>query len=216
MPTDSGIGNLRYVEGHFQRRDANLRQGAFAEHITTGTLGRFEGFLAGLWQACFILAGPEYATMLAAEARSPRKNLKKGFKTIYMRFTVFFLGAVLTTGVVIPYNDATLVAINSGAAGGAGTGAASPYVIAMQNLGITVLPDITNALLLTSIFSAGNSYVYCASRTLYAMALDGHAPRFFQKCTKSGVPIYCFALTMLFPFLSLLTLGNSASKVVTW
>lgn len=30
----------------------------------------------------------------------------------------------------------------------------------MQNMGISVLPHITNALLVTSIFSAGNTYVY--------------------------------------------------------
>lgn len=26
-------------------------KGAFAEYVTTGTLGRFEGFLAALWKA---------------------------------------------------------------------------------------------------------------------------------------------------------------------
>ena len=36
-----------------------------------------------------------------------------------------------------------------------GTAAASPYVIAMQNLGVGGLPNLVNALLVTSIFSAG-------------------------------------------------------------
>ncbi|EOO01887.1 putative amino acid transporter protein [Phaeoacremonium minimum UCRPA7] len=142
--------------------------GAFAEYLATGTLGRFEGFLSGLWRACFVIVGPEYVAMLAAEAKSPRKTLKKAYTTIYWRFGLFFIGGALAVGIVVPYNDPTLVAINSGETGGSGTGAASPYVIAMQNMGIEVLPHITNALLLTSIFSAGNSYVYCASRTLLA------------------------------------------------
>ncbi|KKY21631.1 putative amino acid permease [Phaeomoniella chlamydospora] len=190
--------------------------GAFAEYITTGSLGRFEGFLSGLWRAAFVIVGPEYCAMLAAEAKYPRKTLKKAFKTMYFRFALFFIGGALAVGIVIPYNDATLVAINSGEADGSGTGAASPYVIAMQNMGIGVLPHITNALLMTSIFSAGNSYVYCASRTLYSLALDGHAPKVLRKLTKSGVPIYCFAITMIFPFLSLLILGSNASQVVLW
>jgi len=59
----------------------------------------------------------------------------------------------------------------------------------MQNLGIDVLPHITNALLVTSIFSAGNTYVYASTRTLYGLALEGQAPKFLRKCTKKGVLI---------------------------
>lgn len=43
-------------------------QGAFAEYVTTGSLGRFEGFLAGLWEAAFVITGPEYVAMLAGES----------------------------------------------------------------------------------------------------------------------------------------------------
>lgn len=63
----------------------------------------------------------------------------------------------MACGIVIPYNDKNLIAVLDGT--GSGTAAASPYVIAMQNLGIGFLPHLTNALLVTSIFSAGNSYV---------------------------------------------------------
>lgn len=41
----------------------------------------------------------------------------------------------------------------------------------MQNLGVTGLPHFVNALLVTSIFSAGNTYTYCATRNLYGLAL---------------------------------------------
>jgi len=66
----------------------------------------------------------------------------------------------LACGIVIPYNDPQLIALLSGDSAASGTAASSPYVIAMQNLGIGVLPHLTNALLVTFIFSAGNSYVY--------------------------------------------------------
>lgn len=36
----------------------NDPQGAFAEYVTTGSLGRFEGFLAALWKAAFTIVGP--------------------------------------------------------------------------------------------------------------------------------------------------------------
>ena len=95
--------------------------------------------------------------MMAGEASYPRKNLKRAFKTIYFRFGFFFIGGALACGIVIPYNDKNLMSILE--SDGGSTAASSPYVIAMQNMGIDVLPHITNALLVTSIFSAGNSYV---------------------------------------------------------
>jgi amino acid transporter len=190
--------------------------GAFAEYVTVGHLGKFEGFLAALWEAALTVVGPEYISMVAGEAAHPRKTLKRAFKTTYWRFGIFFIGGALCCGIIIPYNDPMLNAILKGDSAGSGTGAASPYVIAMHNLGIGVLPHITNALLVTSIFSAGNSYVYCASRTLYALSIDGHAPRFLQKCTGKGVPIYCFCITMIFPFLSFLAIGSGSAQVITW
>ncbi|RDW64085.1 amino acid transporter-like protein [Coleophoma crateriformis] len=190
--------------------------GAFAEYVTTGNLGRFEGFLAALWEAAFTIVGPEYVAMMSGEASHPRKNLKRAFKTIYWRFGIFFIGGALACGIVIPYNDTTLINVLSGSSAGGGTAASSPYVIAMHNMGIGVLPHITNALLVTSIFSAGNSYVYAASRTLYSLSLDGHAPQFLRKCTKKGVPIYCFCIVMLFPCLSFLAISSSAGQVITW
>jgi amino acid transporter len=187
-----------------------------AEHHTTGDLGRFEGFLAALWSASFTVVGPEYISMVSAEAKRPRIYIKTAFKTIYWRFGIFFILGSLCVGIVIPYNDPTLVDIIFGSGSGGGTAAASPYVIAMSNLGVEVLPHITNALMVTSIFSAGNTYTYCATRSLYGLAIEGRAPRFLRKCTKNGVPIFCFCVVMAFPFLSFLQLSNSSSKVLTW
>ncbi|KAI4604336.1 hypothetical protein KJ359_000471 [Pestalotiopsis sp. 9143b] len=190
--------------------------GAFAEYITTGDLGRFEGFLGAMWSAAFTIVGPEYVAMVAGETKLPRTYLKTAFKTAYARFAFFFIGSALCVGIVIPYNDSTLLSILSGSSEGSGTAAASPYVIAMSNLGIGVLPHITNALLVTSIFSAGNAYTYCGSRSLYGLALEGHAPKFLRKCTKNGVPIYCLATIMVFPCLAFLNLSNSGAEVLSW
>ena len=190
--------------------------GAFAEFRTTGSLGRFEGFLAALWNASFTVVGPEYIAMVAAEAKRPRIYIKSAFKTVYWRFGIFFIIGALCVGIVVPYNDPTLVGIINGETEGSGTAAASPYVIAMRNLGVSVFPHIVNALLVTSIFSAGNTYTYCATRTLYGLAIEGRAPQFLRKCTKNGVPIFCFAVVILFPFLSFLQVSNDSSIVLTW
>lgn len=61
-----------------------------------------------------------------------------------------------------------------------------------------------------------NTYTYCATRTLYGLALERRAPGFLRKCTKNGVPFYCFCVVICFPFLSFLSVGSGADKVLTW
>jgi L-asparagine transporter-like permease len=94
--------------------------------------------------------------MVAGEAIYPRKTIKTAFKTMYFRFGLFFIMGALCVGIILPSDDPTLNALLDG--GDTGTGASSPYVIAMKNMGISVLPDLTNALMVTSIFSAGTLF----------------------------------------------------------
>lgn len=189
--------------------------GAFATYLSGGDLGRFEGFLACLWSASFCVVGPEYISMVSAEAKRPSIYIKSAFKTVYYRFCVFFIIGALAVGIVCAYNDPTLVEIWFGN-GASGSAAASPYVIAMESLGVKVLPHIVNLLILTSIFSAGNTYTYAATRALYSLALEGRAPKFLRYCNKSGVPIWCFCVVMCFPFLSFLQVANGSAKVLGW
>ncbi|CAG81869.1 amino acid permease-domain-containing protein [Yarrowia lipolytica] len=187
--------------------------GAFAEYMDTGSWGRFLGFFACLVQAAFSIAGPEYVSMAAGEAVNPRVVMPKAYKAVLYRLSFFFILGALAVGIIVPYNDPELLdAINSGKPGAA----ASPYVIGMQRLNIKVLPHIMNGLVLTSAFSAGNSFTYCASRTLYGLALEGYAPRIFAKCTKQGVPIFAVIVVLCFGLLSFLQLGNTAQVVLNW
>jgi amino acid transporter len=130
--------------------------------------------------------------------------------------TVVAAWIVLCVCLVIPYNDTSLLKILSGSSGGACTAAASPYVIAMKNLGITGLSHLTNALLCTSIFSADSAYTYYDTCSLYALSLDGHAPKVPRKCMKSGVLIYCLIGRSIFLFLGFLNVSSSSAKVLTW
>ncbi|KAL4870653.1 hypothetical protein BDV12DRAFT_195133 [Aspergillus spectabilis] len=187
--------------------------GAFNEYIKEGETGRWLGFLACLMYASFTIAGPDYLSMAAGESVNPRGNLPKAFNGMFYRLTAFFVLGALCVGILVPYDDQTMAdAFERGAAGAA----ASPYVIAMDRLGIPILPHIVNAMILLAVFSAGNSYVYCASRTLFGLALDGKAPRVFTKCTKAGVPIYCVIVVLLIALLAFLQVSNSASVVLDW
>lgn len=187
--------------------------GAFAELHRPGALGRFLGFLSCLIQASFTIAGPDYVAMAAGEAENPRVVMPRAFNAVFYRLTTFFVLGSLAVGILVPHDDAEMkTAFTTGAPGAA----ASPYVVAMNRLGITVLPDIVNAMVLTAAFSAGNSYVYCASRSLYGLALEGKAPALFTRCNRKGVPIYCVLLVLALSLLAFLQVSNDAAVVLQW
>lgn len=152
--------------------------GSFAELYYEGDLGRFLGFLQCLILASFSIAGPDYVAMAAGEAENPRVVMPKAFNAVFYRLTCFFVLGSLCVGINVPYNDPELTAAFENEEPGA---AASPYVVSMNRLRIQVLPDIVNALVLASAFSAGNSYVYCASRSLFGLALEGKAPKILTR-----------------------------------
>ena len=187
--------------------------GSFAPLYKTGALGRFLGFLNCLIQASFTIAGPDYVSMAAGEAENPRVVMPRAYNKVFGRLMAFFVLGSLAVGINVPYNDEELTKAYSTGAPGA---AASPYVVAMNRLRITVMPDIVNALVLSASFSAGNSYVYCASRSLFGLALEGKAPKIFTRCTRNGVPIYCVALVLLISLLSFLQVSNSSAVVLSW
>lgn len=178
-----------------------------------GALGNFQGFLACLIRACFTFAGPEYVSLVASETINPRKTLPSAYKQVFIRLSVFFIGGALSVGILVAYNDPTLLDTLGVTRPGAG---GSPYVIAMQNMGIKVLPDIMNVLLVTAAFSAGNSYTYCSSRTLYGFALDGYAPKFLTATTATGIPIYCVLISLLWALISFLQLSEGSATVLDW
>ncbi|KAF8077701.1 general amino acid permease AGP2 [Lyophyllum atratum] len=207
-------GNPLHDKYGFRNWDPAKVPGApFAEYIEIGSLGRFLGFLACFIQASFTIAGPDYVAMAAGEAELPRRNMPRAFFSVFYRLTAFFVVGSLCIGIVVPYSDPDLLSALSDARPGAGS---SPYVIAMEHLHIKVLPHIVNALILTAVFSAGNSYVYCASRTLLGLALEGKAPRFLTRCTAHGVPVYCVAVTLGIAMLSFLQVSNNAAVVLQW
>jgi amino acid transporter len=187
--------------------------GSFAELYYEGDLGRWLGFLQCLIQAAFTIAGPDYVSMAAGEAENPRVVMPRAYNAVFYRLTAFFILGSLCVGILVPYDDPELKAAFADSKPGA---AASPYVVAMNRLGIRVLPHIVNAAVLTAAFSAGNSYVYCASRSLYGLALEGKAPRFLTRCTKAGVPVFCVGFVLLFALLSFLQLSSNSAVVLNW
>lgn len=94
--------------------------------------------------------------------------------------------------------------------------AASPFVVAIQEAGIKTLPSIINAAILIFTLSAANSDQYIASRTLYGLAMDGHAPAIFRRCNKRGVPYVSLLFTGAFMALAYMTLSAGGSQTFSY
>lgn len=118
--------------------------------------------------------------------------------------------------IIVSPNDKILNALYKDNNGKSGSAAASPYIIAMSNMGIRGLSHLVTALFATTIFAAGNTVLYSATRCLYGLFFKGRAPKFLQKVNKSDVPIYCFIATLILPFLPFLQVESGTSTVLMW
>lgn len=162
-----------------------------------------------LVQASFSYQGVELVAIAASETQNPRANIKKAVGRVFYRIVFFYIIGIFVTGLIVPYNDPNLLQDQ-------GNAAESPYVIAMTRAGIKGLPHVINAAVFTSAFSAGNSFLFTASRILYGLALRGQAPKIFAKCTKKGLPWTAVLAASVFPWLAFLTISNGASTVFNW
>lgn len=94
---------------------------------------------------------------------------------------------------------------------------ASPFVIAVQNAGIKVVPSIMNAIILISVLSVGNSSTYGATRTLQALAEKGQAPKIFMYIDKRGRPIAVLVVILLLGLISYIgTIPGKGPIVFDW
>lgn len=172
--------------------------------------GRFLALLSTLVLSAFpFVFAPELLVATGGEMENPRRNLPTAARRYIWRLVVFYIGSVLAIGVICPSNDARLTS------GFVGAGS-SPFVAAIANAGIDVLPSIINAGIIISAWSSGNSFLFLSSRSLYSLALAGDAPRLFKACTKSGVPYNAVAASALFCALAYLNVASSGAVVFNW
>lgn len=134
--------------------------GAVKEHIVGGAGGRFTAFLyVWVFSGFSFYFGPELIIMTSGEMYHPRRNLPIASRRFFYRLAFFYVFGVLAIGAICRSDAQDLTS-------GAGNANASPWVIAIRNAGISALPSIVNGGILTSAWSAGNSFLYMSSRSL--------------------------------------------------
>lgn len=183
--------------------------GAFKPYLMEGSSGRFLGFWSCMVNATFAYLGTELVGVTVAEAQNPRKTIPRAIKLTFYRILFFYCLSVLLVGMLVPYDSDELVFATKEKTGAS----ASPFVVAADLAGIRVLPHIINACICVFVFSASNSDLYIASRTLYGLASNGQAPAIFKRTDSRGVPIYALAFSALFGCLAFMNVSDDSTKV---
>ncbi|KAK6456794.1 amino acid permease [Scheffersomyces xylosifermentans] len=193
-----GVGTGGYIGGRYWHDPGAFNHG-------------FKGVCSVFIGAAFSFGGIELVALAAAETRNPRKSLPRATKQVFWRVTIFYILTAIIIGFLVPFDDERLL---DGSTSEDIT--ASPFVIAIQNGGINVLPHIMNAVILVAVISVGNSSVYGCSRTLASLAVQGLIPSIFGYIDRAGRPMVAIMFTNLIGLLGFLVASENQDTVFTW
>ncbi len=122
----------------------------------------------------FTMMGSEIATVAAAESPEPGKNVARVTRSIGTRVTLFYLLSVTMILMVVPWTS-----IVPGK---------SPFVTAMDAMGIPGAGLLMRIVVLSAIVSCLNSSMYITSRILTELAASGDAPSSLVRQSTADAP----------------------------
>lgn len=170
----------------------------------------FKGFVTVLITATYSLAGTELVGLTVAEsATNPRIALPRAIKQVFYRILIFYMLTLTLIAFLVPSNSTEIIGSSSDAT-------ASPFVVAIKNGGIKVLPSIFNVIVLIALLSIGNSSVYGFSRTILALAESGYAPSAFEYVDRNGRPLVGILFAAIFGLLAFVSASDKQSEVFAW
>lgn len=204
-----GAGKTGPVGFRYWRNPGPWGDGILMDHVNNKNTARLLAWVETLISAAFTFQGVELTGLSCGESKNPRKAVPSAIRKVIWRIIIFYVLSMFFMGLLIPYNDPKLAATTNYTD-------ASPFIIAMENSGTKVLPDIFNAVILIAIISAGNSNIYCGSRVLYGLAQAKVAPKFFLLTTKHGVPYVSVLFTAAFGALGYLSVSNGGNTAFNW
>lgn len=161
---------------------ANLTsQGGFAPNGIAAVL-------AGAVAATGFYFGAEIVTIAAAESAEPERAVAKATNSVISRVLIFYIGSIFLVVAIVPWNDAERIA--------------TPYVSALEAIGIPAAAQIMNVVILMAVLSALNSGLYASSRMLMALARKGDAPRVLAELSGDGVPVRAILAGTVFGYIA--------------
>ncbi len=162
-----------------------------APFLGGGFSGQFLTILGVFLIAGFSFQGTELIGITAGESEHPEESIPKAIKQVFWRILIFYILAILVIGLLIPYTSPQLLGADVNEI------AKSPFTLVFERAGLAFAAAVMNAVILTSILSAGNSGMYASTRMLYAMAKNGLAYKQFSRTNEKGVPIFALFATAI-------------------
>ena len=166
--------------------------------------------------AAFAYTGVEIVAMTAAEAKYPKRDFPFAARWTWIITVFLYVSSVLFVSLCVSWDNQDLLKPGSHF-----TGAISPFVIAMKEAGIAVLPGIANAGFLFCAWSGANTQLYVASRTLYGLC-QGMTPAsnpilwpLGRTRKKSGAPAMAILVSCIFAPLAFLVCATSNAQKVS-
>ncbi|NOU93719.1 amino acid permease [Paenibacillus sp. LMG 31456] len=172
--------------------------------------GGFMGLLGVFMAAGFSFQGTELIGITAGESEDAATSVPKAVKQIFWRILLFYVFAIFIIGVLISYQDPAL--LNSGV----NNITVSPFTIVFEKAGLAIAASVMNAIILTSVLSAGSSGMYASTRMLWSLAKDGKAPRWLIYLNKRGVPLASLAVTAAIGMFAFFASLFGSGIVYTW
>ncbi len=172
--------------------------------------GGMMGIISVFMIAGFSFQGTELVGVAAGESENPSKNVPRAIRQVFWRILLFYGLAILVIGTILPYTHPNL------AGGDEDAIAKSPFTLVFERAGFAFAASVMNAVILTSVLSAGNSGMYASTRMLWMLAKEGKAPKIFARLTKNGVPIYALLATALIGGLAFLASLVGEGTIYIW
>ncbi|KAF2724569.1 putative amino acid permease [Polychaeton citri CBS 116435] len=137
------------------------------------------GFASTFVTAAFAYGGTESIAITAGETKDPSRTLPRVVRNVFWRILLFYILSILIIGLNVPYDYPGLNNKNSHT---------SPFTIVFAMAGSNVAGSFINAVVMTSVISAGNHALFAGSRLLYSLAVNRHAPNLFARLNRQHVP----------------------------
>ncbi|OAG08497.1 amino acid permease [Paraphaeosphaeria sporulosa] len=169
----------------------------------------FKGFASSVLLAVLAIGDNSFTGFLAGEAKSPRYSVGHAAFLIPIRVTTIYLVCIIFISILVSADSPSLY-------GSSGV-AASPFVIALNEAGITGLPDFLNCVILVAVASIGAESIFIASRMLRFMSHQNLIPQWVAQVDSKGRPRWAIAITLVAAIaLTYCNLSAGGIEVFTW
>ena len=200
-----------------------------------GGWGRLLGVLSSVLISSYAYTGSEIGFIASMECKNPRKALPSVTKRVFGRVVFLYLLSIFLVSLNFYSGDPRLLhyyspddaaedispsilehyqtQCTSSTLSQYSNGNQSPWIIALQTVGLCSYAAVSNAFFIMFAVTAGSSHLYVSSRTIYSMATQGKAFQVFATCSDAGVPYVAVLSSGSFGLLAFLSINKKALRV---